>query len=280
MNLKSNALAVAGLTVVASACGTSGTNDLGATEPGATLPPIPVTVEMRVDPATPLHPLNELLIGAPTINHLELRAAPFVEKCMSDAGFDLTWALPPELPATYGERSAAAETGSVPTPPFFIADAAAEQYVALGDVDQDRQAAFAAALEGTDTALGCAELGRLAARSSEVLDSAARTEFGGRILQQLEGPRMQEAEQSYVRCLSSLQIEVTDSGDLTDKLNAATYRADQETARQLFAAHDQCAAKTIDIAEIEVTKQLLDELASAGIHAAADLQEDVRLLPE
>ena len=219
---------------------------------------------------TPLHPLNLLLMGALTSDHLEIAAAPFVQQCMAGAGFPIELDPPRPPPSTYGERQRAAANGATPTRPFFIEDAAVNRYVELGDVSEAEQERFAAAMEGADDdSTGCAEMGRAAASSPLLLTPQQLDVHGEFIMGSILSPSMADAEVRFAACAAEQGIEVEDSGDLSGLIVDATYVGDDDRARDLFALSDRCADDTIDIAEMESTRIVITGLHELGVISEA-----------
>lgn len=254
------------------ACGEQAGTSVPAAAPLETLP----APASAVSPggSIPLHPLNNLLIGAPTVDHLEIAAAPIVESCMADAGFSLNLGAPKPGPATYGERERAALEGYVPSEPFFIEDAAADRYRELGDESESEQQRFAIELEGNgDGTPGCAELGRINAASPLKLSPEQIDQYGELIMSSILSPSMSDAEVRYSACVADRGVNAGDSGEFADLIIQAARNEDDQRSVDLYAINDGCAADTIDLAEIEASEIVTNELLERKVLTAEAVRQ-------
>jgi hypothetical protein len=255
------------------ACGAPEASNVPLEAPLETLPPATASTGSP-DDATPLHPLNNLLLGAPTVHHLEIVAAPLVVQCMAAAEFVVELNPPETVPATYGERAAAAAAGYIPALPFSIEESLSDQYLALGDESPAEQDRFALALSGSDAigegagvdyVAGCAEEARISASSPLRLSGEQLQEAHELSMSAILSPAMEAAESQFVTCVADAGFEVADSGNLTDLMEQAVRDGDRDRASEMFAINDTCAEETIDVAEAQATDSVLAELLVRGV---------------
>lgn len=215
--------------------------------------PIPAEVEPSADAPTglralqpvdssPLGPLNELMLGAPSLAHLENRAIPMMESCLAGAGIIMEIAPEEVFGSTYGDFVAERERGiAISRRGASPVDQIADAFRLLSATEQS-QALWA--IEGTEscyvTALAEAE-GPFVIRDDDAVRDV--------IIPATATAEAADAAESYRACMAGYGVVYGQGESVWDVTLAQMERATPSDAakqmKELAAADLACAPETV-----------------------------------